>query len=148
MHATEARRILAYSVKQVLEIMCFSETEPASDPFESEHVITTSIGFHGSFSGCLRLEISGDAANWLAASFLGLREVTADSGAAEATVDELGNVICGCFLSLLDPSASVRIDPPAKQGLSSESADVVWQNFRADSGLLRVAFQFDSTNRE
>lgn len=147
MRVTDARRILAYSVEQVLEMMCFSEAQPVSEPFEESRVIATRINFWGNLTGCLRIEISGDTANWLAVSFLGIHDAALEPSMAEDTVCELGNVICGRFLSLLDPSANLRIDAPRKQE-PSNSGEIAWQHFRADSGLLRVAFEFNSTDED
>ncbi len=144
MPATETSEFLTSSVTQVLELMCFSEAQPSSDAFEADEVIASSVNFHGSVSGSLWLEMSSSAAHWLTASFLGLHDVGEDS-LAEDTVCELGNVICGRFISWLDPSANLRIDPPVKGKAIAASRELVWQNFRADAGLFRVAIQLDST---
>ncbi len=148
MRATDATRILEYSVRQVLELMCFAEARPVSETFAYDSVIATSVHFHGSLSGRLWLETSSDGAKWLALSFLGLceRDVASISAAAEETVQELGSVICGRFLSLLDSSANLKIDRSMKDFPEVNAAGLPWQTFRADSGLLRVALQLDSTS--
>ena len=148
MPATDADRILAYSVCQVLEIMCFSEARLVSERFTNNSVIATTVGFHGTFSGHLHLQVSSTAAKWLAASFLGIRheDLLPNSPIPQDTVCELGNVICGRFLSLLDPSADLKIDPPSKSAAIGSAACLEWRNFRADPGLLRVAFQIESND--
>ncbi len=142
---TETSDILTSSVTQVLELMCFAEVQPAA-AFEADEVLASSVNFGGSLSGCLCLEMSSSAAGWLAASFLGLRDVGLADSQAEDTVCELGNVICGRFISWLDPSADLRIDAPVKLKVANASGELVWQNFRADAGLFRVGFQLNSTN--
>lgn len=148
MHTREAKRALAYSVRQVLETMCFAETEAAVGAFHETRVISTSVAFHGTWSGCVRMEMSRDAADWLAASFLGVRDAALESGLAEETLFELGNVICGRFVSLLDPSADLRMDAPVPMNTTGDSAGFAWQHFRAEAGVLRVAFEFTSTEAE
>ncbi len=146
MRATDTGEILTSSVTQVLELMCFSEAQHIADSFEANDIIASCVPFHGSLSGCLWLEMSSSTADWLAASFLGVSDVAPAGSQAEDTVCELGNVICGRLISSLDPSANLRIDPPLKTRTGNTSRELVWQNFRADAGLLRVSFQLNSTN--
>lgn len=144
MPATDASRILVYSVRQVLETMCFSEAFPASETFKDEDVVGATIGFGGSVSGTLRLEIGRNTAEYLAASLLGLSNTASYSSLAEDTVSELGNMICGRFLSLLAPSAMLSIDSPVKSEKRDSGCAAPWHTFRADSGLFRIAFLFNS----
>lgn len=146
MHPTDTGEILTSSVTQVLELMCFSEVQPISEAFVADEVIASSVKFHGSLSGYLWLEMGCSTAHWLTASFLGTSDVAPERSQAEETVCELGNVMCGRFVSRLDPSADLRIDAPVKGKAANTSRELVWQNFRADAGLLRVAFQLNSTN--
>src|SRR5581483_3982862 len=131
MPATDAPRTLKYTVQQVLETMCFSEALPASDLPPEECVIGATVSFGGTLSGRLRVEISSFAASRLASSFLG-QDVAVGSPLAEHTVCELGNVICGRFLSLLNPSAHLNIHPPITSETPIGDAGLIWQNFRAD----------------
>lgn len=146
MRRTEVHGILSHSVRQSLETMCFSEAQPVDDSFDTDDVIATRVKFHGSLSGCLRLETSAKAANRLAASFLGLAQLASESALAKDTVCELGNVICGRFLSLLEPAANLIIEVSRAAERAGADVEGQWQNFRADSGVLRVAVEFDSTN--
>lgn len=146
MPATDTGEILTSCVTQVLEFMCFSEAHPISDTFDTNDMIASCVQFHGSLSGSLWLEMSSGTADWLTVSFLGLSDLAPERSQAEDTVCELGNVICGRLISWLDPSATLRIDAPVKAKAANASRELVWQNFRADAGLLRVAFQLNSTN--
>ncbi len=146
MSATEDSAVLAYTVEQVLETMCFSEAVPVSDADCGDAMLATTVAFGGSVSGCLRLEIERHAAHELTASFLGVRELAGDSRLADDTVGELGNVICGRFLSFLYPSGNLRME-----AADPEVADwdgIKWHQFRAEAGLLRLAFRFDSTGAQ
>ncbi len=145
MPRTEESQVLEYTVQQVLETMCFSEALHVSEPLRGGDIVGTTVAFTGSLRGYLRLEIASAAASTLAESFLGLHDSTSDALETEGTVQELGNVICGRFLSLLHPSASLSIDSPV-QKLAAPCSDLAWQNFRADCGPLRVAVVFDSMN--
>jgi CheY-specific phosphatase CheX len=139
MLATETSPVLAHTVGYVLETMCFSETAPCSENFSEEDVIGTTVAFSGTLSGCLQLETTKAAARGLATSFLGL---TASDTMASDMICELGNVICGRFLSLVEPGARVKIDTPVKRGVIY-SGDITWHNFRSDCGPLRVAFKLN-----
>lgn len=143
MFTTDAPGVLAHAVGYVLETMCFSQALPVSETQTEEADVRTAVPFTGSISGCLKLHVSRPTAEWLAASFLG-QDLTPNSPLAEQTVRELGNVICGRFLSQLDPSASLNIQPPVADTSKSDCADSAWHMFRADAGLLRIKFQFDS----
>jgi CheY-specific phosphatase CheX len=145
MQSTNPPVVLKRTVQQVLETMCFSEVLPTAESQIETSEIATDVKFRGSYVGRLRLEMGKNTAELLATSFLGFRSLQPDSSAPRETVHELGNIICGRFLSELDPSAELNIDPPMETKPLGDSAEVLWHNFQADCGAFRVAVYLDST---
>jgi CheY-specific phosphatase CheX len=143
MPPTEPSRALSCSLQQVLETMCFTQASPVSEVPLQGSLIRTSVAFTGSISGFIRLQASTETADWLTASFLGQTQTSANP-LSEATVSELANVICGRFLSSLDPSARLTIYPPGPDTTTLDARVVRWQTFQLDCGLLRIAYQLNS----
>ncbi len=147
MSLIEESRTLEYTVGQVLENMCFSDAVPVSERFSDESVVAVSVGFNGTVSGYLRLEVAPSAATWLTASFLGIDQESVQPQLSEDTVCELSNIICGRFISLLHPGARFAIGQPSRipeTEQTQQSSALSWHNFRAERGLLRVALHWDS----
>lgn len=146
MARTDHTAVLEYTVSQVLETMCFFEANSVSDGPGDDCVLGATVPFEGALSGSLRLEVEREAAKRLAASFLGVPELAPESRLAEDTVGELGNVICGRFLSLLYPSESLRMAAPQHDRKPEDSSGLDWHRFEAGGGRLRLAFRIHSTS--
>ena len=102
---------LRENVRTILETMFFSTAEPI-DCAHGSPSVAARLAFRGEPSGELILDLSQEAAQSMAAGFLGvdLGEVSAD--AQQSTVCELANMICGAVLSHLHPDAVVSLDAP------------------------------------
>jgi CheY-specific phosphatase CheX len=124
--------------------MCFTQASAVPEAPIEGSTIRASVEFSGSLSGCLEVKVGRTTAQSLATSFLGQAVRPADP-LSEATVFELADVICGRFLSVLNPSAMLTIQPPARgtRGMES-SAAAEKQTFQLDCGLLHITYRFDS----
>jgi hypothetical protein len=133
---------LAQSVTQVLETMCFSSGSAIPPTARATEVAKITLPFRGSYSGFLHLSVELAAARALTSQFLGHEDVKVTSASeVDGTVRELGKVICGHFLSGLDPAGRLMI-LPACSGTEALNESLE-QTFRIPAGHLRVAIQFD-----
>ncbi len=135
---------LKRTVRHVVETMCFSEVAPTEQAWENADTIVTAVNFYGSRSGRLKLEVSSSAAWSLRDAFLGKREQEeAGDGSAGDVVGELGTMICGRFLSAVDPLANMSLGTPRKGHAGEPAAQGLRQGFVLDSGHLTASVQFD-----
>lgn len=140
---------LKRTVRHVVETMCFSEVALTEETWEKAETIVTAVNFYGSRSGRLKLEVSSSAAWSLRDAFLGdpRPQDGAVDEAAGQVVGELGTMICGRFLSSVDPLSSVTLGMPELERPVEKQAEgelaAVRQNFVLDSGHLRASVEFD-----
>ena len=135
---------LKRTVRHVVETMCFSEVAPTEQAWENADTIVTAVNFYGSRSGRLQLEVSSSAAWSLRDAFLGGREQDAEvDGSAGELVGELGTMICGRFLSSVDPLAKMSLAAPEMGNTGEHAFEDVRQGFLLNSGHLRASVQFD-----
>ena len=100
-------------VSEVLETMFFSEAEPAG----CEHAWLVSapcawVRFEGSHCGEMQLAASMDAADAIAAGFLGLDPVELTEPVRGQVLEELANILCGALLSQLWPESKLALASP------------------------------------
>ncbi len=140
------------TVRHVVGTMCFSEVAPTEELWQNADTIVTAVNFYGSRTGRLQLEISSSAAWSLRDAFLGTaqQENAADETAGQV-VEELGTMICGRFLSAVDPLSEMSLArpelskqpvAPANNGLPS-----LRQGFLLDGGHLTASVEFDNEKR-
>ena len=140
---------LQRTVRHVVETMCFSEVAATDETWQNADTIVTAVNFYGSRSGRLQLEVSSSAAWSLRDSFLGKPEqgqAAADS--AGEVVAELGTMICGRFLSSVDPLSPLSLATPETSQCSvsvlRDAPRNVRQGFLLQAGHLTASVQFDS----
>jgi CheY-specific phosphatase CheX len=97
----------------VLETMFFTETELAA----CEHTWLRSapcarIRFEGSHFGEMLLGVSLEAADPIAASFLGLEPMELTDAQRGQVIQELSNILCGAMLSRLWPESKLALSSP------------------------------------
>ncbi len=114
MTAPECERLLAESVRDVLETMFF--TCPADEPPEGSEPApgpVVEIRFHGNPPGVFHQRLGEQAGRELAAAFLGEGD---PAGIAEGDVAnvlrELANVICGRALSRIESDSTFDLGAP------------------------------------
>lgn len=100
-------------ISEVLETMFFTEAEPAA----CEHGWLPSapcvrVRFEGSHRGQLLLALSQDAADPVAAGFLGLEPLELTEMLRAQVLEELANIVCGALLSHLWPDSKLALASP------------------------------------
>jgi hypothetical protein len=104
-----ARRVAS----EVLETMFFTEAEVvACDHGWMEIAPCARIRFDGSHSGEMLLGVSVEAADPIAASFLGLDPMELTEAQRGQMVQELSNILCGAMLSQLWPESTLALSGP------------------------------------
>ncbi len=135
---------LKRTVRHVVETMCFSEVALTEHSWENADTIVTAVNFYGSRTGRLQLAVSSSAAWSLRDAFLGKRdEETAPDESAGDLVNELGTMICGRFLSSVDPLAKMSIEAPQQGKTYGSALQDITQDFVLDAGHLTASVQFD-----
>ncbi len=140
------------TVRHVVETMCFSEVAPTDELWQNADTIVTAVNFYGSRTGRLQLEVSSSAAWSLRDAFLGTaeQENAADETAGQV-VEELGTMICGRFLSAVDPLSDMTLGRPElrKQAAAPANNAVpsLRQGFLLESGHLTASVEFDHDKR-
>jgi hypothetical protein len=135
--------ILEHSLRQTLEILCFSEAETLSAPPPGSGSVTANVNFSGDRSGTLQMAAEPSTAHALTAAFLGL-DVSSAPTAAESgdALRELAGIVCGRFLSAVNPAARFTMRVTSRNRRARPSNSVLEQTYRLPSGDLRVALQF------
>lgn len=146
-NSDQMNEALKRTVRHVVETMCFSEVAPTNEAWQKADTIVTAVNFYGSRTGRLQLEVSSSAAWTLREAFLGTSEPeNGVNGTAGEVIGELGTMICGRFLSAVDPLSNLTMATPE---LSVEPVPVksavqtVRQQFQLESGHLTASVEFD-----
>ena len=148
---------LKRTVRHVVETMCFSEVAPSdaaagNEPWATADTIVTAVNFYGSRTGRLQLEVSSSAAWSLRNAFLGTKEQDEAAGQAGELVGELGTMICGRFLSAVDPLSSMTLAMPETRAPElvpvKKAPQSVRQGFLLESGHLTASVEFDHDKQE
>jgi CheY-specific phosphatase CheX len=122
---------------EVLETMFFTEAELAN----CEHIwldsaLCARIQFEGSHLGEMLLGVSREAADPIAASFLGLDPMELTETQRGQVIQELSNILCGAMLSHLWAESKLALSPPEL---------MAWQEWSSD-GLLHRCFTLPEGN--
>lgn len=135
------RPVLARSVEQTLEIMCFAEAvETAGDALPDRAVVAACVEVAGDLEGRFQLAADARAARLLAASFLA-RDGEPEDAEAGPVLCELANIICGSMLTRLDPGASFTLSEPCALQRPQRPAGQIELVFLVDGeALLWCAF--------
>jgi CheY-specific phosphatase CheX len=118
---------------EVLETMFFTEAELANCGHTwLGSAACARILFEGSHFGEMLLGVSAEAADVIAASFLGLDPEELTEAQRGQVIQELTNILCGAILS--------RLWPESKLALSSPEL-TAWQEWASAGGPLHRCFQ-------
>jgi Chemotaxis phosphatase CheX len=114
---------------EVLETMFFTEAEKA----DCEHgwlelAPCAQIRFEGSHCGDMLLGVSAQAAEPIAAAFLGLDPAELTAAQRGQVIEELANILCGAMLSRLWPESKLALGSPELTG---------WQEWLCSGALHR-----------
>ncbi len=128
---------------EVLETMFFTEAEVA--PCEHswlESAPSARIRFEGSHFGEMLLAVSADAADLIAASFLGLEPMELTDAQREQMVQELSNILCGAMLSQLWPESTLALSSPELTRWQDWPAEGTLHHcFRTLEGMLGISIR-------
>ena len=134
---------------QVLETMFFTEAEVAAcEHAWLERAACARIRFEGSNSGEMQLGVSAEAADPIAASFLGLDPIELTDGLRGQVLQELSNILCGAILSQLWPESELALASPeltAWRDWTDECA--LHRCFVIPEGMLAISVRLRSTSR-
>jgi CheY-specific phosphatase CheX len=123
----EAGQTAARVAAEVLETMFFTEAEPVA----CEHAWlagahTARVRFEGSHCGEMLLGVSEEAADPIAASFLGLEAAELGDAQRGQVIQELANILCGAMLSQLWPESTLALASPEL---------LVWEEWPGEGAL-------------
>lgn len=138
--ATEIAETLDRSVRYALETMCFAEAFRAT--ISVALPMRVQIPFRAGFTGTLDLAVTPTAARWLAAAVLGSPpgEIPPEPY-VDDTVCELGTVICGHFLSSLDPYSALELQRARLLSEVPTSSAGLHLGFQLEQGELAVSLR-------
>jgi hypothetical protein len=135
--------ILELSVRQALEIMCYTEAETIADPAPHSSGVSARVSFSGDRSGSLELAAQPRTVAVLTATFLGLDDANEPPEMSSLdTLRELAGVVCGRLISSVDPAARFEMQAWAGPAGDTDSTDTIRQAFRLAPGDLRAVLQF------
>lgn len=138
--ATEIAEALDRSVRHTLETMCFAEAVPAA--FSSRLGKRILVSFRAGFAGSLDFDVAPAAARALATALLGSPvEEIPPCAYIDDTICELGTVICGHFLSALDPTAALQLEPARLVQQESTAPADLRLGFQLEQGPLAVSLR-------
>src|SRR5579863_4966259 len=128
---------------EVLETMFFTEAEPVA----CEHGWLASatcacIRFEGSHRGEMLLGVSPEAADPIAASFLGLDPMELTEAQRGQVIQELSNILCGATLSRLWPESKLALSSPElTSGREWPAEGLLHRCFVIPEGMLGISIR-------
>jgi hypothetical protein len=135
--------ILELSVRQALEIMCFTEAQTVTDAEPHSSDLTARVSFSGDRSGSLELAAEPPTAAALTATFLGLGDTDEPAEKLRSdTLRELAGVVCGRLISSVDPAGRFEMQAWAGPAGKGDLKDAIQRTFRVASGDLRAVLHF------
>jgi hypothetical protein len=137
--------LLAHSLEQAIEIMCFTEACPIPAPATISAPLSAQVFFSGSRTGLLELSADPAVAAALTAAMLGMGSAAKpDQELLLATLRELARIICGRLISSLDPERPFEIRSAAHATCVPNSESIT-QYWRLPTGALRVVLETHAT---
>lgn len=141
----EAAQTVDRVAAQVLETMFFTEAELSTcDHFWLEIADCARVQFEGSHFGEMQLGISANAADPIAAAFLGLDEHPSKAQLGEV-IQELANVLCGAMLSQLWPDSKLALaSPQSTLWHDWDLHNMLHRCFAIPEGMLAISIRLNS----
>ena len=142
---TAIRPALSGAVADVLERMFFLEgLSEAPEPPPGAETVSVRVAFDGNPPGCFEMRLAREAADSIAADFLGEdRESLSEQQSTDVTL-ELANMICGAVLSRIESNAAFRLGAPqivAGEGGLQGSKEETRYTVETGNGTLTAAIQ-------
>ncbi|HTW65267.1 MAG TPA: chemotaxis protein CheX [Bryobacteraceae bacterium] len=135
--------MIQHVAAEVLETMFFTEAEPVEcDHVWLEIAPCAQIRFDGSHSGEMVLGVSAEAAEPIAASFLGLDPMELTDAQRGQVLQELANILCGAMVSHLWPESKLALASPELTGWQEWlSQGVLHRCFALPEGMLAISIR-------
>jgi CheY-specific phosphatase CheX len=143
----EIPEILSTATSDVLETMFFTPViaEAAAVGASPVALLAARLSFSGAKQGTLAIRISAQAAETMAASFLGEEEGQPPPDKIRDVICELANMICGSVLSRLDSEAHFDLGhPELVDPLELQSVEGMSRAFDIGDGEVAVLLHVDA----
>jgi CheY-specific phosphatase CheX len=142
----EAGQTAARVAAEVLETMFFTEAEPAAcEHAWLEDAPTARVRFEGSHRGEMLLGVSLEAADPIAASFLGLEPGELTAAQRRQVIQELANILCGAMLSRLWPESTLALATPEWATWEEWPGETVLHRcFTIPEGMVGISIRLES----
>ncbi len=142
---------LVDAASEVLGMMFFTDVmngNVVGDP--PDKPVTVKVEFQGSSSGMLHMSMPRETAEALTANFLGLLvgEVPSEEQMNDV-VNELGNMVCGSFLSRHESEELFDLSKPEILAAAAElpaQVATVHRSLELDNGKMVLALSWDRLN--
>ena len=139
---------------EVLETMFFTDAEVAVcehtwlAPLSGSAASCARIRFEGSHCGEMLLGVSMQAADPIAASFLGLDSMELTDAQRGQVIQELTNILCGAMLSRLWPESKLALGSPELMDWQEWSgAGPLHRCFMIPEGLLAISIRLTTASQ-
>ncbi len=127
---------------EVMETMFFTEALVTDcDHGWLGRAFTARVNFDGTYSGQVFLTISTEAAQSIAAGFLGLDTVELAETQLNQVILELANIFCGAAMSRLWPESSLTLDEPELVAAELPVKGVWHRCFTMAEGMMAVSIR-------
>ncbi|MBZ2177182.1 MAG: chemotaxis protein CheX [Acidobacteriota bacterium] len=138
------------AASEVLGMMFFTDVMNGNVPSEEpEKPLTVKVEFQGASSGMLHMSMPRETAEALTANFLGLPmgEVPTEEQ-VNNVVNELGNMVCGSFLSKHESEELFDLSKPEILAASEPPSQVATlrRSLELDNGKMVLALSWDRLN--
>lgn len=129
---------------EVLGTMFFTEAVAAECAHAwLENALGVQVRFNGTHCGEMMLGVSRDAAESMAAGFLGVDQAELTEAQLHQVMLELANIMCGAAMSKLWPDSSLLLDPPVLAD-ARRAGEGLWHRcFTLEEGMLAIAIRLE-----
>jgi hypothetical protein len=136
------REILLSCVARALETMFYTFIDAELDPAAGVSDGAVRVRFEGSRAGSLALSLDSEAGRALAGSFLGMEPDELSAAEVDHVTRELANILCGSFLSELEPGGHFSLSPPEPAPVSELARLESQRDLQIPEGKLTVWWSF------
>ena len=135
----DLKHSIRHATEEVLETMFFSTLLDDEGMEASTPLVSSRLGFCGTPSGSFQVDVSTEAAEILAADFLGGEEMESSDPVGQV-VCELANILCGSILSRTGSETVFQLSSPVRT-VESAGDWSIHESFALPGGSLTVNMQ-------
>src|SRR5450755_1216037 len=132
---------------EVMETMFFSEAvaSPCSHEW-TDRAVGARVRFSGTHCGEVLIGVSDEAAQSIAAGFLGLDTIELAPAQLSQVILELANILCGAAMSHLWPESALALEAPELVDPSEAMAAGWHRCFTLPEGMLAVTIRMAASD--